>query len=260
MNPDTKFEVEEAESSPLKKVSFLPFKEFQNKFTDELFLKSALNEYDFKWLEQVFAGSEEDSRCIIEENTLYFFTDKPLNHGFNIPLIFPGKSFDVNENHCHSMLESSVLKGSVIRTMWLSKEWKSLFNWCYFADGAKGYCFGYRFEDIKKAICQKLSSFKGNFVCVYGSIDYGDHSNKELFPFPAQQLRNYVDSVFLKNEIYKPMSGFAFLILGIDSKIHGLESIAVKPVSCSVVVKGETESEIEMNILGLEDLEDRQPI
>lgn len=186
---------------------------------------------------------------------LYLFTDKSLDPGFDIPLINPGNSFDVNENSCYSKLGACLSEDIFVRTIYFSKTGKSIYNWCTLADGARGYCFCYRFKDIKRAIKEKLSTRKGKFICVYGKVNYGNHSSKDA----SNPWKDYVNSVFLKSVFYMTMEGFDLLILGSkDCEPCDLETISVKPVSCSIAVNGHFVKTHSINtMLGLSDLKKR---
>lgn len=78
------------------------------------------------------------------------------------------------------------------------------------ADGARGYCFCYRFKGIMRAIKEKLSTIKGKYICVYGYVNYGNRSSKDA----SDPWKDYVNSVFSKGVFYMMMEGFDLLILG----------------------------------------------
>lgn len=176
------------------------------------------------------------------EGLLFKYSSKDIeetrkNNGGSLSFCHPKKFNDPFD--CNCSFKGGKDAVNKFRVLCLTKEYNNILMWSHYGDEHKGYCYGYRFDDL----CKIISSLKFNFteedqnkscLVILGDVTYTTKRPKQRSSYSSftwADINHYINACFTKFKDWEYEKEVRFVIMSNQPMPDFLE-INPDPAEC----------------------------
>lgn len=179
----------------------------------------------------------------LNKNLLFKYTSKDIdeirkNYKGSLFFCHPKEFNDPFDCNCSFKNRKSAAEH--FRVLCLTKEYNNILMWSHYGAEHKGYCYGYKFDELYKKI------FSGNFISVEGNrtisglvvlgdVVYTTKRPKQRlshFQFSWADISHYISACFTKFKDWEYEKEVRFVIMSPDKFMPDFLGINLDPVEC----------------------------
>lgn len=176
------------------------------------------------------------------ERLLFKYSSKDIeetrkNNGGSLSFCHPEKFNDPFDCNCSFKGGNNAV--SKFRVLCLTKEYNNILMWSHYGDEHKGYCYGYRFDDLYKIISSlKFNSTEENqtksCLVILGKVTYTTKRPKQRSSYSSftwADINHYINACFTKFKDWEYEKEVRFVIMSNQPMPDFLE-INPDPAEC----------------------------